>query len=96
MWAILILEKVNTDAAANVSILSPWIKKQLKNIAKDGLEKGAEEIAMNMASSSPSQKAVGTGIKQAVGKNLYDVHTGRMASAAAAVSGRYQSLKPKV
>ena len=70
-------------------------KKALKNIAKEGIEVGAEEIAMNMASSSPSQKAVGTGIKQAVGKNLYDVHTGRMASAAAAVSGRYQSLKPK-
>ena len=75
-------------------------KKALKNIVTNGLEKGAEEIAMNIASSNPSQKAVGTGFKQAVGTGFKQAvgnnPSGIMASAAAAVSGRYQSLKPKV
>ena len=42
-------------------------KKALKNIAKEGIEVGAEEIAMNMASSNPAQKAVGTGLKSSWG-----------------------------
>ena len=89
----------NMAANAATRTTDTVIKKELKNIAKEGIEVGAEEIAMNMASSSPSQKAVGTGIKQAVGTGFKQAvgknPSGIMASAAAAVSGRYQSLKPK-
>ena len=52
----------NMAANAVTRTADTTTKKALKNIAKEGIEVGAEEIAMNMASSSPSQKAVGTGI----------------------------------
>ena len=90
----------NMAANAVTRTADTTTKKALKNIAKEGIEVGAEEIAMNMASSNPAQKAVGTGIKQAVGTGFKQAvgknPSGIMASAAAAVSGRYQSLKPKV
>jgi hypothetical protein len=42
-------------------------KKIMSDIAKEGIEISAEEIAMNMASSNPVQKAVGTGLQSSWG-----------------------------
>jgi hypothetical protein len=42
-------------------------KKIMNDIAKEGIEISAEEIAMNMASSNPVQKAVGTGLQSSWG-----------------------------
>jgi hypothetical protein len=42
-------------------------KKVLKDIANQGIEVSAGEIAMNMASSNPVQKAVGTGLQSSWG-----------------------------
>jgi hypothetical protein len=42
-------------------------KKIMNDIAKEGIEISAEEIAMNMVSSNPVQKAVGTGLQSSWG-----------------------------
>ena len=55
----------NMAAKAVAKVTNKETKKVMIDIAKEGLEAKAEDIAMNMASSSPVQKAVGTGIKQA-------------------------------
>jgi hypothetical protein len=39
----------------------------MNDIAKEGIEISAEEIAMNMASSNPVQRVVGTGIQSSWG-----------------------------
>ena len=89
----------NMAANAVTKATDSATKRVLKDIAKEGIEISAEEIAMNMASSSPAQKAVGTGIKQAVGTGFKQAvgnnPSGVMASAAAAFGSKYQSLKPK-
>jgi hypothetical protein len=58
-------------------------KKVLKDIANQGIEVSAGEIAMNAASSSPTQKAVGTGIQSSWG-------------AKSPVARGVNSLKPRV
>lgn len=57
----------NMAANAVTKATDSTTKKIMGDIAKEGIEISAEEIAMNMASSSPVQKAVGTGIQSSWG-----------------------------
>jgi hypothetical protein len=57
----------NMAAKAVAKVTNKETKKAMMDIAKEGLEIKAEDIAMNMVASSPVQKAVGTGLQSSWG-----------------------------
>jgi len=60
-----VIKNIASNAATKAT--DTTTKKIMSDIAKEGIEIGAEEITMNMASSNPVQKAVGTGLQSSWG-----------------------------
>jgi hypothetical protein len=60
-----VIKNIASNAATKAT--DTTTKKIMSDIAKEGIEIGAEEIAMNMASTNPVQKAVGVGLQSSWG-----------------------------
>jgi hypothetical protein len=60
-----VIKNIASNAATKAT--DSTTKKIMGDIAKEGIEISAEEIAMNMASSNPVQRVVGTGIQSSWG-----------------------------